>query len=71
MRNSRQVVALLLAGIIGLSLTACEKKGPAEKAGEQVDQALGTQDSGPAEKAGENLDDAAKKIDNAADELKK
>jgi len=71
MRISRQFATLLVATVFGLGLTACEKKGPAEKAGEQVDQALGTQDKGPAEKAGENLDQAAQKVEEAADELKK
>lgn len=82
MRNSRQLAALLLAGVFGFGLAACEKKGPAEKAGEQVDQALGTQDKGLAEKTGEKIDDAAQevkeesreaadKVDRAADELKK
>lgn len=82
MRNSRKLVALLAASVLGLGLAACEKKGPAERAGEKVDQALGTQEKGPAEKAGESLDnaaaevkqetnEAAQKVENAADELKK
>lgn len=82
MRNSPKLAALLAAGVFGLGLAACEKKGPAERAGEKVDQALGTQEKGPAEKTGEALDnaaaevkqetnEAAQKVENAADELKK
>ena len=64
----------LLMGIMMVPLVACEKKGPAEKAGEQVDQAveetkeeLGEfrdaikdklDPQGPAEEAGEKIDEA-------------
>lgn len=82
MRNSRKLAALLAASVLGMGLAACEKKGPAERAGEKVDQALGTEEKGLAEKTGEKLDDAAaevkqesneaaQKVENAADELKK
>jgi len=82
MRNSRKLATLLVAAVFGLGLAGCEKKGPAEKAGEKLDHALGTDQKGAAEKAGEQIDDAAgavkqesheaaDKIDRAADELKK
>ncbi|HYP78916.1 MAG TPA: hypothetical protein VEQ17_01405 [Steroidobacteraceae bacterium] len=82
MRNSRKLATLLVAAVFGLGLAGCEKKGPAEKAGEKLDHALGTDEKGAAEKAGEQIDDAAgavkqesqeaaDKIDRAADELKK
>ena len=46
--------------IIALAvLVACERKGPAEKAGESIDNA-GRAASRSIEKAGENIRDAAK-----------
>ena len=50
------ILAVLTVMIVGLA--ACEKKGPAEAAGEKIDNA--------AEKAGEKIDHAAEK---AADKL--
>ena len=82
MRKSRNLAVMMTAAVLAVGLAACEKKGPAERAGEEVDQALGTQEKGPAEKTGEALDnaageikqetnEAAQKVENAADELKK
>lgn len=49
----------LMIVIALLALTACERKGPAEKAGAAVDRAVDK--TGRAiEKAGENVQDAAK-----------
>lgn len=50
----------------GAILTSCEKKGPAERAGEKLDQAAekvkdAVDPKGPAEKAGEKIDDALKR----------
>lgn len=44
-------------------LASCKEKGPAEKAGENVDEAIenmkdAVDPKGPAEKAGEKVDDA-------------
>ena len=50
------ILTVLTVMVVGLS--ACEKKGPAEAAGEKIDNA--------AEKAGEKIDHAAEK---AADKL--
>lgn len=54
------VVTAVLA--LGVGLAGCEKKGPAERAGEEIDQALGTGEKGLAEKTGEKLDDAAQEV---------
>ena len=58
--NTRKLIigtlAVLTVMVVGLA--ACEKKGPAEAAGEKIDNA--------AEKAGEKIDHAA---DKAADKL--
>jgi hypothetical protein len=61
----RLVVALGL----GLALLAgCEQKGPMEKAGKKVDQAIddtGKEVQKAGEKAAEQLDEAAKKLRDA------
>jgi hypothetical protein len=58
--------AIMATLVVGLCLTGCER-GPAQKAGEKVDEVTG-QDKligkGAAEKTG-------KKIDKAADDIKK
>jgi predicted small lipoprotein YifL len=53
-------LTICLLPLLG-SLASCKKKGPLEKAGENLDQAIenaseAINPSGPAEKAGENLD---------------
>jgi hypothetical protein len=75
--NSPFASILSATGLV-LLLGACGNDGPAEQAGEDIDQAVedvaGKLDSdGPAEKAGENVDKAVEKagdeIEAAADEL--
>jgi hypothetical protein len=50
---------LCLAVFVVLALVACERKGPAEKAGEAIDRA-GEKASRSIEKAGENVRDAVR-----------
>lgn len=64
-RPSRWFALLAVALMAGalLVVTGCGKRGPAEKTGEKVDEAVdGVKDAltpdGPAEKAGEKVDDA-------------
>ena len=58
MRRFRALaLASLLAGTF--ALTACEKEGPAEKAGKKLDNA--------AEKAGDAIEDAGDKVEDAVD----
>ena len=47
------IATLTVLTLMVVGLAACEKKGPAEKAGEKIDNA--------AEKAGEKIDNAANK----------
>jgi hypothetical protein len=54
---------LFLALSVSLSLVSCEKKGPAEKMGEKLDEAVksveeAVDSKGPAEKIGEAVDKA-------------
>jgi len=53
---------LALACAMSLGLAACEKQGPLERAGEEVDEAVDTM------KRGE--ESTATKVDDAIDELK-
>lgn len=57
--------AIMIAFTLG-----CDTQGPAEQAGEQIDEAVEeiSQPQGPAEEAGEAVDDA---VDEAKEELKK
>jgi hypothetical protein len=59
--------AVALASVLGLvtmtGLAACERKGPAENAGEEIDNAMDEvkdklDPKGPAEKAGQKIDKA-------------
>ena len=63
---------LIGAAIIILTVVVgCQQKGPAEKAGERIDEAVDNvqhgdfplKHKGPMEKAGESVDDAVKKLD--------
>lgn len=51
------LIGLAAGGLAGLGVTAsgCEEQGPAERAGEQIDEA--------AEEAGEALEDAGEELD--------
>ncbi|HMB15008.1 MAG TPA: hypothetical protein VKN62_01735 [Pelovirga sp.] len=71
----------IFAGIITLSLTlgACREKGPAEKAGEAIDQTVedtteAVEDAvtpdGPVEEAGEEIDEAIDTTKEKASEAK-
>ena len=65
----KQLFCLLTAGLIGL--IGCQERGPAEKAGERVDEVIDNvkhgdnplKQKGPIEKMGESIDDSIKKID--------
>jgi hyperosmotically inducible protein len=55
------VLAVLLFAT-ALGAAACERKGPAERAGEKIDKA--------AEKAGDAVKDASDKVKDAGDKVK-
>jgi hypothetical protein len=61
---TKKLVAVAIAlSLVTLPLAGCEHEGPAERAGEKVDNAVDkTKDAldprGPAEKAGKEVDDA-------------
>jgi predicted small lipoprotein YifL len=60
---------VIAATALSLGLASCEKKGPLEKAGEEVDEAVDTLKNGGKEpvsaKVDDAIDDAAKKVEKA------
>lgn len=58
MRFTRTVITALALGFL-LGLAGCEEEGPAEKAGERIDEA--------AEKAGDEMEEAGDEIEEAAE----
>lgn len=62
-KNHKQIFAALALSTFVFALTGCEQKGPAERAGEKIDNA--------AQKAGEQVEKAGDKIQDAAKDAKK
>jgi predicted small lipoprotein YifL len=64
----------LLAATLSVGLSACEKKGPVEQAGEEVDEAVDTLKNGGRESTENKVDDAVDEAregaEDATDELK-
>jgi len=60
MKKMNQILTVMGVAAI-LTLTACEQKGPAEKAGEKIDNA--------AEQAGEAMQDAKDKMKDTTDKM--
>ena len=56
--HSKLLGATLLAATLSLGLAACEKKGPVEQAGEEVDEAIDTMKNGGEESTRNKVDDA-------------
>ncbi len=53
----RTLIHAMLLAVLALGLAACEKEGPAERAGEKIDEAV--------ESAGDAIEDAGDKIKDA------
>lgn len=76
MKFSAKVLwSALLAATLSMGLAACEKKGPIEQAGEEVDEAVDTIKNGGKESTANKVDDAVDEAregaEDTADELKK
>lgn len=56
---------IALAAAVAMSLAACEKQGPLERAGEEVDEAVDTVKNGGEESTATKVDDA---IDDARED---
>ena len=66
----RRISLVFSAILLGLTLVACEKEGPAEKMGKEVDKAA--EKTGQAmEKAAESVKDTAKEAADTAKEATK
>jgi predicted small lipoprotein YifL len=65
--------AAMLAATLSVSMAACDKKGPVEQAGEEVDEAIDTMKNGKestSSKVDDAVDEAREGAEDAADELK-
>jgi hyperosmotically inducible protein len=67
---TKKLPALALIVFAAFFATACEKKGPAEKAGEKIDKAY-TDALEKAEEAGKEIEEAGEKIEEALEEAEK
>lgn len=61
MTMNKSLISVLAAGLLVLGLAACEKKGPAEEAGEKIDNAM--------ESAGQSMSKAADDVKQGAAEM--
>jgi len=59
MKTGKIVSSVLITGAMLFVLSACEKEGPAERAGKEADKAVESVGK-QIEKAGESIQDAAK-----------
>jgi predicted small lipoprotein YifL len=73
--NTKVLWSAMLAATLSLGMAACDKKGPVEQAGEEVDEAIDTIKNGGEESTSNKVDDAVDEAregaEDAADELKK
>jgi hypothetical protein len=60
-----------LAATAALGVAACEKQGPLEKAGEEVDEAVDTVKNGGEESTATKVDDALDETREAAEDASK
>ena len=66
-----RVIWAALAATAAIGLAACEKEGPIERAGEEVDEAVDTIKNGGEESTANKVDDAIDEARDAVDEDKK
>jgi hypothetical protein len=66
MRKTPLFATLILGGVLGAGLVACEQKGPAERAGEKIDDAAKDVKQG-AERAGDKIENAAQDVKEGVD----
>jgi hypothetical protein len=65
-----KVMVAALAATAALGLAACEKQGPVERAGEEVDEAIDTIKNGGEESTANKVDDAVDEAREAAEDPK-
>ena len=59
-----------MAAVFALGLAACDKKGPIEQAGEEVDEAVDTMKNGGEESTANKVDDAVDEAREAVEDKK-
>lgn len=67
---NKKLLSAIWVGLMVVGLAACEKKGPAETAGEKLDNAVekaGNKLDNAAEKAGDKMEAAGDKIEDKTD----
>lgn len=64
---TNKLPALAVIVVAAFFASACEKKGPAEKAGEKIDNAY-TEALDKAEEAGDKIEEAGEKVEEALEE---
>jgi hypothetical protein len=69
MRRFPLISTLMLGGLLAIGLTACAEKGPAEKAGEQIDQAA-SEVQAAAAKAADEVEAAASEVKDRIEDRK-
>ena len=69
MRKGKFSAVVLLCGALGAGLVACEHKGPAERAGEKIDDAA-RDVKRDAQKAADKVEDAAQDVKDKAQDRK-
>ena len=68
MRSSKALLPLLICAV-ALSVSACAKKGPLERAGEKVDHAADTIKNGGSEPVSDKIQDEADKARDKMNEV--
>ena len=68
---SFRILWAALAATAALGVAACEKQGPLEKAGEEVDEAVDTVKNGGEESTATKVDDALDETRDAAEDASK
>jgi predicted small lipoprotein YifL len=66
-----RVIWAALAVTAAISLAACEKQGPVERAGEEVDEAVDTIKNGGEESTANKVDDALDEARDAVEDKEK
>jgi len=66
-----KVVWAALAATAAIALAACEKQGPLERAGEEVDEAVDTVKNGGEESTANKVDDALDEAREAVEDKEK
>jgi hyperosmotically inducible periplasmic protein len=69
----KMIVLISLLAFLGIGTLGCEQKGPAEKAGEKVDEAAeqaGEKMEEAGEKAGELMEEGGEKLEETGEKMK-